>query len=194
MEKVQAEINQGRRHRVTIDKNMALEQVPAARSHDRLYRSTCCRTVAAAARLALMRQRPHRDLSGHEVVPGWYQAILEIGHERIGVGYRDRRNDFRQRGPLQFNTAFASRTIPFRQVPVAIAYGPSRVAESGRRIGVKAGLAKRALIQEVVDSRGKATVEIRKKLHGRRGEDRVKFGLEGAPDKTPGCWAGFLPA
>ena len=85
VEEEDAEIEERRRHRIAVDQHVALEHVPAARTHDEGRRLLVQRIALAVGVLeadGAVDRLAQVDLAAHHVVPRGRARILEVRHER----------------------------------------------------------------------------------------------------------------
>ena len=89
MEEVHAEVEQRARHRLAVDQEMALRQMPAAGPHEQ--RGGVLAQLVVASVRAVVGDRPldrvaQVDVALDHVAPRRRIGVLEVGHEAVGAG------------------------------------------------------------------------------------------------------------
>ena len=186
VEEVQAEVEQAANHRLAVDPDEIVRQVPAAGADDQDGRRVAQLVMLARVGVVECDVAPgrvaHVDVAAHVVVPGGRVRILEVRHEHLGAGVErvDDHLAFHRAGDL--NAAVLQVGGDRGDLPVAVADVFGLLQEVGQPAAVELFLDLLAARHQLVAAGAEGALQLGDKGERVGGEDFVVAGLEFAAD------------
>ena len=176
VEEVEREVEDARRHRVAVDEDVLLAQVPAARPHEQ-GREVLAERVLLAVR-ARERDRPRRTASRRLICP-WILfsqvgvlRVLEVGHEHVRARVEGVDDHLAVDRAGDLDAAVLEVGRGRGDLPARVGADVGRLGEEvGKLAGVEPGRPLHALGQQLLPAWLERAMELRHERQGVGGED-----------------------
>ena len=190
MEDVEAEVEQRARHRLAVDQQVALVEVPAARPDHQRRRVGLDRIELAARRVgevdAAVPQIEQVGLALDHVGESRRGRVLEIGHEHLGARVERVDDHLAVDRAGDLDPPVEEVGGDRRDLPAAFADRARLDQEVGQLAGVEALLPLGAPGEQLLAARVEAAMQVGEEGEGRRAEDFIGARPSGGANLDPG--------